>query len=347
MKNIRFEIKFLPVLAVLGFTAFFGVSVLTSPLYPPSSSPNSGSGTRTQKPGLLQVVPDAPKSALTGTNLTGGLQVDQPIGVMIENYTPIRNTQKGVEDAAIVYESLTEGGITRLLCIFSGEPVDSIGPVRSARPYFIDWAGEYKAAYTHVGGSFAALENLKTNPFLLNLDEFSDESVIWRSSLYLAPHNAFTSVSNVLRAMKEKGFFKPLESPRFIFKKPAPATPVVKLINIPFSIDPYEVKWVYLPGENSYARYNGGKPHGRIKAANILVQFTEQETLDDIGRLRIQTLGTGRALIFNDGKAIKGTWEKEDAQSFTRFFDEGGQEVPLNPGQTWVEVVPSGLPITY
>lgn len=295
-------------------------------------------------------------SNLNGAKTVASAGTEQPIAVVIENYTPIRDEQSGLDKALIVYETLAEGGITRLLAIFDGAPVDRIGPVRSARPYFVTWASEYFAAMVHVGGSSEALGDLRSNFRILNVDEFSDSRSIWRDNQYLAPHNAFTSTGKVQKRMKDSDYNHPLTSTRFPFKEPDATSGTIKTITINFSLTPYAVKYVYDPATHLYSRFNGGKSHHDLKPANVLVQFVDMQVLDDAGRLRLQTHGTGKAIVFRDGQAIEGTWEKDSSinspdqqisESWTKFFDKDGKEIPLNRGQTWIEVVPNGRTVNY
>jgi hypothetical protein len=280
----------------------------------------------------------------------------QAIAVVIENYTPIRDLQKGLEEASIVYEAPAEGGITRLLAIYDNGHVDVIGPVRSARPYFITWSSELRAGFAHVGGSQDALDNLKDNFRLFNIDEFSDSTTIWRDDKLDAPHNAFTSTSNILNRLNGAKYYYPIKTKRFQFKDPNESPGDTRNIMIDFSVPPYAVKYVYDPASKTYTRYNGGIIHHNIKPSNILIQYVDTEVLDADGRLSIQTNGTGKALVFRDGEVIEGTWAKDSSinspdqdmsQSWTKFFDKNGNEVKLNKGQIWIEVVPNGRTINY
>ncbi len=295
-------------------------------------------------------------SYLNGSPIAKIAGTEQPIAVVVENYTPIRDEQSGLDKASIVYETLAEGGITRLLAIFDGVPVDRIGPVRSARPYFVDWASEYRAALAHVGGSSEALGDLKASSLIYNLDEFSDSTSIWRDNTYLAPHNAFTSTEKILKRLEKENYSHPLTKARFPFKDNDAQSGSISTITIDFSFTPYAVKYVYDPTAHLYSRFNGGKAHHDLKPANVLVQFVDMEVLDDAGRLRLQTQGKGKAIVFRDGQAIEGTWEKDPSinsenpqapQAFTKFLDKNGKEIPLNRGQTWIEVVPNGRLVNY
>ncbi|MBU1018079.1 DUF3048 domain-containing protein [Patescibacteria group bacterium] len=295
-------------------------------------------------------------SVLNGAPIEQDIGKGQALAVIIENYTPIRSTQVGLEDAAIVYEVPTEGGITRLLAIYDGQPVEVMGPVRSARPYFITWASEYRAALVHVGGSPDSLANLRGNFRLFNIDEFADYVTIWRNNQYLAPHNAFTSTENIYKRLNKEEYYQPVKTKRFPFKNPDSESGDIRTITIDFSIAPYAVKYDYDEATHTYTRSNGGKPHHNIKPANVVVQFVDTQVLDDIGRLRIQTHGTGNAVVFRDGHVIEGTWEKDASinspdqpmdQSWTKFFDKNGNEITLNRGQVWIEVVPNERPVNY
>ena len=301
---------------------------------------------------LLRVQP----SNLNGLPIRQNLSRNQVVAVVIENYTPIRKLQVGLEGAAIVYESPTEGGITRLLAVYDGNPVDVIGPVRSARPYFITWASEYRAGFAHVGGSQEAISNLKTNFRVLNIDEFSDSKTIWRNYDYEAPHNAFTSTNKMLARLDKEKYYHPLKTKRFPLKEADETSGDIKTIKIDFSLTPYFVKYVFDSTTKTYTRYNGEELHHNIKPSNILVQFVDTEVLDAEGRLRIQTNGTGKALVFRDGEVIEGTWEKDSSinsddqsmdESWTKFFDKNGNEIKLNKGQIWIEVVPNGRTVNY
>ena len=301
---------------------------------------------------LLETQP----SNLNGTKINQNLSRGQAIAVVIENYTPIRDLQKGLEEASIVYEAPAEGGITRLLAIYDNGPVDVIGPVRSARPYFITWASELRAGFVHVGGSQDALNSLQNNFRLFNIDEFSDSKTIWRDNGLIAPHNAYTSTSNVLNRLNESKYYYPVKTKRFQFKDPSDSPGDIRNITIDFSAIPYGVKYVYDPVLKLYSRYNGGVLYHNIKPSNVLVQFVDTEILDDDGRLRIQTKGTGKAYVFRDGEIIEGTWEKDSSinsddqqmnESWTKFFDKNGDEIKLNKGQIWIEIVPNGRAVNY
>ena len=180
-----------------------------------------------------------------------------PIAIMLDNAYNIR-PQEGLKKADIVYETLVEGNITRLLVIFdSNIKVDKIGPVRSARNYFMDWAEEYQGLYMHVGGSPQSLNIIDTFDFI-NIDQIgSDEIYFWRDNNYMIPHNVFTSSANYLRAgeLKEINFLNNLKS--WNFKEGDEGENIYDII-IDFSNDYYKVEWKYNNSLEKYQRWQGG-----------------------------------------------------------------------------------------
>ena len=290
-----------------------------------------------------------------------GVRVDKenndllPVAVMIENHIDSR-PPAGLVQAKIVYEILTEATITRFLAVYDlSENLKKIGPVRSARPYFIDLAGEYGALYAHSGGSPAALSRLKSDDFILNLDEFFgyNSGYFWRDDKRSAPHNLYTSSSLLSEA---KNNYQLLTKPDFIpwkFKDGSSAKDNVPEIKINYSETlSHQVVWKYLKDSNKYERWQSNKRHvdeegNIIEADNVIIQYAKTKTLDEIGRKDIDLIGEGQTLIFLDGLAIKGKWSKDSVTTRTIFYDESGKEIEFNRGQIWIEVVPINLEISY
>lgn len=116
----------------------------------------------------------------------------------------------------------------------------------------------------------------------------------------------------------------------------------------------YEVRWEYDSQSNRYLRYNGGQPqmdlndNQEITAKNVVVQFTkERGPIDQNKHMLYEVIGTGQALIFQDGQVTKGTWAKKDRVSRTIFKNSKGQEVEFNPGPVWIEILPVGQKVEY
>ncbi len=276
--------------------------------------------------------------------------------VVIDNFIDSRPLS-GLSEANLVYEILSEAGITRFLAFYadSDQEIRKIGPVRSARPYFLDLAEEYNALFMHVGGSPAALASLKSDEYnIKNLDQFFNAKYFWREKLRKAPFNVYTS-SDLFQRVLRQNEEKPKEIDVWQFKDDLPSTDRLtegKDVIIDYSYPEYKVKWTYDRESNDYLREEGGKLYleegeKQIRAKNIIIQVVETIILDEEGRKEIKTRGEGGATIFQDGKAIKGFWQKFRKGQRTRFFDQDNNEIRLNRGKIWIEMVSNEGIVSY
>lgn len=274
----------------------------------------------------------------------------QLYAVMIDNFNTAR-PQFGLSAASLVYEAPAEGGITRYLAIFSKDIAPSeIGPVRSARAYFLNWAKELGAIYVHVGGSPEALElakNLGTN----DLNEFFKGSFFWRSNDRSAPHNVLTSGEKLTsyQSLKSENV---LEFAPWQFKDAATSTAAINSqINIKYS-DGYNVYWQYQANTNSYLRYLDGNVHtdaggANITAKNIVIHLSSFAITDDKLRLEMSSALSGKALLCQDGVCSMGSFKKNSPSSRAKYYNKNGDEFIFNAGTTWIEVVEDLKNIQY
>lgn len=257
--------------------------------------------------------------------------------------------QSGLSYAGLVYEAPVEGGITRFMAVFSSNrEIEKIGPVRSIRPYYIDWAGEFSALMAHVGGSPEALETIASDFALSKLNLDGNGEYFWRASDRYAPHNAYTSSEklDLARDAKLDADAKPDFSP-WKFKNEAELKDRGEAVNVAIDFsktDIYDVVWKYDKEKNIYIRQEGKAAKQTLEgslviAKNIAVLETEITVIDALSRRHIITIGEGNALIFQDGKKIEAMWEKKSREERLRFFDKSGKEIEFNRGTTWVEVV--------
>lgn len=279
-----------------------------------------------------------------------------PIASVIENHTDAR-PQSGFGKADVVYETLAEGGITRCLAIFLSQD-SAIGPVRSNRPYFLDWVSEYTAGYAHIGGSPLA-QGLVKKYKIRDLDQFFLGAPTYqRTNNRFAPHNVYTSTSKLRGAAATRGYKGPVKIDSWIFtdeELKLAERPKKFTLNLGFlGAYGYDVKWVYQRATNTYLRFNGGVKHTdtvtkrQLSAKTIIVQrVTVKAEPSGHSRILLGTIGSGKAQVFRDGKVITGTWKKRGRTTRTKFFDKTGKEIPLNRGQIWVEVVPADSSVSY
>lgn len=300
------------------------------------------------------------RSQLNGACVADPTQVAQPVvAVMIENHVAAR-PQAGLVDAAIVYEVPVEANYTRFLALYPlGADIKKVGPVRSARPYFLDWLAEWgkKPLYMHVGGSPAALEKISDRN-ILNINEMYRGWYFWRSSDRAAPHNTYTSASLWQKAWDDYKGGTAVASSSWHF-----STGTVRCefnctskIAVSFLPPAFAPTWQYVSSTNQYARYQMGEPHrdddGRaIMADTVIVQFVPTRVLDEVGRLGLDTIGEGEAVVLHNRLFIHSRWRKTGLRAPTEWLHDGrgGDDTPidLKPGKIWIEVVPRNRPVTF
>lgn len=268
------------------------------------------------------------------------------ISIMYDNLAEVAK-HPGLDQARIVYEALAEGGITRFMAVYdSTQQVAEIGPVRSVRPYFIDWAMEYGGAIMHVGGSQDALQQLKRTPDtdLVDVDQIgADEQYFSRDESLKAPHNVFTNFSSWLQLGERLGI-QPKSITSWKFDDAAIPSEDIQQIDIAYSPG-NRVTWVYDGSAYTYVRFlNGNRQLAttgeQLRASSVILIEVPSTTIDTIGRQKMKALGSGRAIVYASGRVQTGTWIKETRASRMRFIGEDQQELALAPGTIWIEVVP-------
>lgn len=348
-------------LLALAAGAWAGYQYVYLPTFSGVTSSNStgGSGATASLPknipnpinGVLYNSPDAAK-----------WQNRTPLAVVIENSLDSR-PQSGLASADLVYEALAEGGITRQLALYLSVPTPTkVGPIRSIRTYFLDWQAEYQAIGVHVGGNSHALDRIGPEHFK-DLDGiYIGKQTFVRTTDRLAPHNDYSGTDLLWLEAENRGY-KGLPSFRsWVFKdeNPTPAgdatasAKLTKSVALGFLGDPsYKVIWTYDQPSNSYLRIVGGTPfidrnnNQQISAKTVIVQVVSYTLFPEKGALNMTDTGSGVAYVLTDGVVTTGTWHKASVADRTIFTDKAGQEISLNRGPIWVEIVPPGSPVTF
>ncbi|MBI4262567.1 DUF3048 domain-containing protein [Candidatus Uhrbacteria bacterium] len=270
------------------------------------------------------------------------------IGVMIENFIDARPAS-GVARAQLVFEAPVEAGITRFLALYgTGDTGTAIGPVRSLRPYYLDWAKELGAAIVHVGGSDDAIRRVRKEYDRFDIDQFFESGSFWRTKAREAPHNVYTTLPLTRDVLKVRGVIPPVQESTwtFIDDPLLEARPESEQnIELVFSTDPYTVRWTYDRATNTYFRSQFGAPHldadgTEIRAKNIVVIPTAVKILDTVGRRAITLLGSGQAIIFRDGTRVDASWRHKATDARLQLVASDGTSVSLTAGTTWVEIFP-------
>lgn len=277
----------------------------------------------------------------------------RPVAVMVDNDNSDAWPHAGLSEAYLIYEIPVEGGATRLMALFNDTNTQKIGPVRSSRHYFLDYALEHDAIYVHFGYSPRAMNDI---PALgvnnINGVQGSDSSTFWRENKYVGDyHSAFTSIEKIMKTTGVKGYRTDRE------RAPLPLSKTVKVldggtaansIKIPYA-GFYSVGFTYDESTGTYKRLMNGREHPlqnseKMAVKNIIVMEMKTYPLGDgSARINVETVSSGRGYYITMGKCIPITWEKTSRSGKTVWKDESGEEILLNPGRTMVELLPSGV----
>lgn len=302
----------------------------------------------------------------------------RPLGVMIENHVESR-PQSGISSSDVVYEIVAEGGITRFLVIYYCQDAEVIGPVRSARTYFLDFISEYgdSPLYAHVGGantpgpadSLSQIESYGWQAYN-DLNQFSigfpvfvrDYDRLGRT--VATEHTMYASTTQLwdyaaekrdLTEKNEDGDEWDEDFVEYTFKDDAKldARPQNQKVSHTFwdGYGSYDVLWTYDKETNSYLRSNGGKPHidlnnnEQLSAKNVVILYMREsranDGYDNNLHLLYGTKGSGDAVVFLDGEEIEATWSKRNRTSRLTLKDNRGKEIEFNRGRIWFVVLPA------
>ncbi len=322
------------------------------------------------------------------------IETRRPMGIMIENHKEAR-PQSGISSADVVYEAVAEGGITRFLSIFYCKDAPFVGPVRSARIYFVRMVSEYgnSPLYVHVGGANCdqttgsgcangapadALGYIRR----LDWEGYNDMNqfgvpfpYMWRDPERLpgvaTEHTVYSSTAKLWQFAKERRKLTNVDEKgvqwdkNFVswkFKDDAKASEQGTTSKINFGFwtsfaSEFAVEWNFDKATNSYKRMNGGVPHldknsgKQLSAKNVIILFAKESPANDGydgGHILYKVIGTGDALVFQDGKAIDATWNKLDEETRIKFTDnKTGKEISMVRGQVFIEILPTGNKVNY
>lgn len=297
------------------------------------------------------------RSKLTGEWVDEDVANLRPYAIMLNNIKAA-NPQSGTSQAAIIYEALVEGGITRMMGIFEdlydedGQLLERIGSTRSARHYYVSFADEYDAIYVHFGETKYATKKIKN----LGIDTLSGltgigNTVFYRDNNIKAPHNAFASGEGILAGTKAKGYRTEYEDGyegHFTFNKEdtdLDSTTAVNQLTLKYSsFTPY---FTYDEGKKLYSRFQFGGEHidyntkEQLTFKNIIVQFVHEYNIDKNG---YQTMdiedNKGEGYYITNGTAVPITWQKNESTRKMRYYNQAGEELSINPGKTFISIFP-------
>jgi hypothetical protein len=308
-----------------------------------------------QKPAEVSHVAQKPKpkpkpviyySPLTGEVVPTEAATKQAVtAIMLEN-SPDARPQSGLKQSGVVYEAVAEGGITRFLTLHQQDKPQIIGPVRSLRMYYVDWLASYNASVAHVGGSLYALREVRNGTYR-DIDQFFNAGSYWRATDRYAPHNVYTSFAKLDALNAAKGYNESTFTGFSRIDGKASEAPTASSVTINISGPTYNTAYTYDKANNRYNRFLAGVPHtdredGAITPSVVVAMKVDMtRVLEDGYREDIKAIGSGQAVIFQNGVAQEVTWSKPSRAAAMTFTDAAGKDVPLIRGQTWIAAVPN------
>ena len=317
--------------------------------------PTPTAASPTEPPPTPIATPVLVPAALTGLLVSPNAAERHPIAVMIDDLSAAR-PQSGFNSASIVWHAPAEGGIPRYMLIFQDEVPDGVGPVRSSREYYIEWASEWRAMYVHAGGSPQALQTLAAKgrgQWVYNADEFrwGGGRYLWRTTDRFPPHNVYTDGQHLRALAKRLGAADgPLErSWTFAPDATGDLRPRGGTIRVDYPTE--SITYRYDATTNTYIRYiNGSKTpqvdrsDGKVVAPkNVVILRMAFGPLNDghpqKHRLEAQDVGKGVAWIATNGHTVKGQWRKASPTAPTLLYGPDGAPFTLTAGQTFVQVI--------
>jgi Protein of unknown function (DUF3048) N-terminal domain/Protein of unknown function (DUF3048) C-terminal domain len=356
--------------ATLGIVAAF-VGTSAGPTASPSPIAGVPSPTASPTPEVTPLPTPTPRptpvptpvplpAPLTGRPVKAAVAAQRAIAVMIDDHSDAR-PQSGFNAAAIVWHAPAEGGIPRYMLVFQDTMPAAVGPVRSAREYYVEWASEWRAMYVHSGGSPQALATLRAKgqgQWVYNADEFRwGGKYLWRIRERFAPHNVYSDAEHLRALASRLGADDELMLPAWTFHQDMalPRRPVGGKISTAYLAN--RISYAYDRASNTYVRsVTGASPQidaadgKRVAPKNVVIMLVRFGRLNDghpeKKRLEAAIVGKGTAWIATNGHTVKGTWQKASITAPTIFYGPNGQPVSLTIGQTFIQVMPTGTKVT-
>ncbi len=284
------------------------------------------------------------------------MQTDfRPIAVMIDNDESRSRPQMGLESAYLIYEIVVEGGATRFLALFNDDSLQKVGPIRSSRHYFLDYAIENDARYVHAGWSDRAAAEIRSRG--VNNINGLYETIFWRDKTFDSSwHNLYTGLDKVAQVSDKKGYSSTTERKLLGYKEQDTnfEGENATTLSLPYA-NFYNVEFRYNQDKKMYDRYVNGKGHMSqtgdiLSAKNIIVYKLTDVPLNDgieAKRRDLLNVGSGSGYYLSNGVAVEINWEKPGRSEQTKYTLKDGTPLVLNPGNTYIEIFPSYLEFSF
>jgi len=288
----------------------------------------------------------------------------RPLAVKISNFPPIVRPQAGLSYADVVFEHLSEAGLTRLTAVFLSKGAEKVGSIRSARLIDLEIPAMFKAMFAYSGASGGVKQKIQESDFFNRVvsPDFGHSGFARIPSEGKAyEHTLFSDTQSLWEIAEARGLNQRQDLSGWTFSEQPPegGSPAA---SFEFLYTPKyaSAEYQYDPGRQAYLRSVLGEPHRdeltgeQIAARNVVAIYANHLDTDIVEdstgpriyySIEIQIWGEGRAIVFRDGQAFEGKWVRPQRSDLVRFVDDAGNPIPLKPGNTWIQIVPFGFEI--
>ena len=284
-------------------------------------------------------------SELTGEWIDESLKDQKPVCIMINNIIDAM-PQSGISQADITYEMLVEGGITRYMCVFKDYAnISKLGPVRSARHYYVQVAQMYDGIYAHVGWSNYAHDYIVNN-YMTTLNGLYDSTTFYRDETRYAPHNCYTDGEKLQAGIANAGISPTYDynvEKMFAFNSDDKALGNGMTANkITTAYNSSSTRWYeYNEDDKLYYRFQYGEAqiddqtNEQLAYKNVIVMFVQYTDLGD-GLQDVDWSKGGTGYYATDGEYEPITWK--NTAGVIKYYSEDGNQLQMNPGKTFITV---------
>jgi hypothetical protein len=344
----------LTVVVVVGVVlvgAIVGVIILSGGKAKVRSQPNDGSASTGLGPSSTPSPPPT-TCPLTGVDPSGTVPSRPALAIKVENL-PVARPQTGLSHADIIYEEPVEGGITRFIVVYQCDDATRVEPVRSGRltdPGILTQFGHPLFGYS---GAVPQVVDAVRKAGIIDVNFNKVPDAYHRDPDKPAPHNLYTSTQTLYRSAK----WDPVApKPLFSYSTGPSKGKKVAQLHLPFSASS-DVYWKWSSTQVAWLRFHGDVPHTysdgtQVNAKDVVVLVVKVTLTDitDVNGVRspeVISTGTGKVYVFRNGRMIVGTWSRPGARDIAKLVDGKGRQIKLDPGNTWVELYPSTLPVEF
>lgn len=286
-----------------------------------------------------------PRDPLTG----GTVQPGPVVAVKVDNAVLARPYQRGLSQAAVVYQELVEGGSTRFMALFESLSASrEVGPIRSARESDLDVLRAFgKPALAFSGaqpGVFALVRQAARAGRVIDASYDSAPGLYRLGERRRDARNFFAVPSRI--GQRRGG-----SSPRDVGLRFGPAVPGTVTTSAAASFSPQATVRVRYDASSGTYTLSQGSRVIPFHPENVVVQVvtTQRSRFHDVNGMNTPltiTTGAGRAVVLRDGQRYDGTWRRA-GYGATRYLSSAGTDVALRPGRTWVMLLPKAGSLSF